>query len=218
MANQFKTLYIAMVIVITFLSITINTQTTANPTTSSPTTASPTTTAPTTAAPSIATNVSSPTTSPITSQPTLSPIAIDCDPEKTCDGHGDCTYSGSGDELIFASCKCDNGFTTYPDPPTGDQPYCNYPQKSQLTAFLLSWFLGAFGAGRFYVGDYVLGAIKLCLIFMGCFLGCICMVLANMCGGGGEQIGLVPICLAATALSAWCIADIILFAMNDIPD
>ena len=44
------------------------------------------------------------------------------------------------------------------------------------------------------------------------------MAIGKMCGGDGEQIGIVPVCLAETAISAWCVADIILFAMNDIAD
>eukprot|EP01084_Bolivina_argentea_P140315 246718_1 len=40
-----------------------------------------------------------------------------------------------------------------------------YSQKQQLTAFLLSFFLGGFGAGRFYVGDYAIGSTKLVMVY-----------------------------------------------------
>jgi len=40
-------------------------------------------------------------------------------------------------------------------------PGPEYSDKSRSTAFLLSYFLGMFGADRFYVGHYWLGALKL---------------------------------------------------------
>eukprot|EP01084_Bolivina_argentea_P185207 319408_1 len=56
--------------------------------------------------------------------------------------------------------------------------------KNQLTAFLLSFFLGAFGAGRFYVGDYTLGAIKLCLPLL------VCIACVVACVVGGAALGI----------------------------
>ena len=129
--------------------------------------------------------------------------------------------------------KCEYGFTTY-NPP--DDTMCNYKQKSQLTALLLSLFLGQFGAGRFYVGDTVLGTIKLLLILMGCCLTCICSLCIAPClGYEGMKIstdindhkegglfalccGVIPFVCSSCALSIWWIVDIILFATNSIKD
>lgn len=54
-------------------------------------------------------------------------------------------------------CQCAKGFTTSEE----DSLYqCCYKQKSSFTAFLLEVFIG-FGAGHFYVGNYVMGGIKM---------------------------------------------------------
>ena len=70
-----------------------------------------------------------------------------------CNGHGICS-------ALTNSCECDIGYTSYG---SRDGTDCNYKQKYQMNAFLLSLFLGEFGAGRFYVGDYMLGSLKLML-------------------------------------------------------
>eukprot|EP00484_Ammonia_sp_Unknown_P030505 CAMPEP_0197039104 /NCGR_PEP_ID=MMETSP1384-20130603/15955_1 /TAXON_ID=29189 /ORGANISM="Ammonia sp." /LENGTH=160 /DNA_ID=CAMNT_0042469651 /DNA_START=117 /DNA_END=596 /DNA_ORIENTATION=- len=52
-----------------------------------------------------------------------------------------------------------------------------YSEKEQLTAFLLSFFLGWTGAGRFYVGDYAVASIKLCMPLIICCVTAILLVL-----------------------------------------
>ncbi|CAF0850185.1 unnamed protein product [Adineta ricciae] len=56
-------------------------------------------------------------------------------------------------------CKCDRGWINSKD----QTNYCNYEQKSQLASFLLSFFLGLFGADWYYLsvgnGGYIAGAI-----------------------------------------------------------
>eukprot|EP01084_Bolivina_argentea_P052457 96373_1 len=60
-----------------------------------------------------------------------------------------------------------------------------YSDKKQLVAFLLSFFLGGFGAGRFYVGDIKRFAFKLCLPLIVC-VGCCIMA----CLGAPDRISL----------------------------
>eukprot|EP01084_Bolivina_argentea_P317248 550037_1 len=89
--------------------------------------------------------------------------------DRDCNGHGICVYSS------ISFCLCDSGYTTH-NPPGNTE--CNYKQKSQMTAFLLSLILGGFGAGRFYVGDYSLGVAKLLVFIMWCCAPCISMCCA----------------------------------------
>jgi hypothetical protein len=54
---------------------------------------------------------------------------------------------------------------------------CQHLRKSRLTAFLLSFFLGMYGADRFYLGDVAKGVVKLLLNLTSC-----CALLPLVCG------------------------------------
>jgi len=84
-------------------------------------------------------------------------------PELRCNGHGHCSdwfdavpvntpanSSAARAQLTF--CECDRDWTG---------PECSMQRKSQLTAFMLSMFLGPVGADQFYLGFYVAGVLKL---------------------------------------------------------
>ena len=49
-----------------------------------------------------------------------------------------------------------------------------YSDKEQLIAFLLSFFVGWAGGGRFYVGDTITASIKFCLPLIVCC--CVCFI------------------------------------------
>ena len=93
---------------------------------------------------------------------------------------------------------------------------CNYHQKSQTTAFLLSLFLGEFGAGRYYVGDWKTATIK----FIGLFgIACCCSIGCYMAFPDMAAVAIpVNACCFGCALTIWMIVDIVLFALNRIPD
>ena len=66
---------------------------------------------------------------------------------------GTCTYFNS----TYSECKCDDGYTT----PDEDGNYmCCYEQYNSMTAFLLEIFI-SFGVGHMYIGDYLLGVLKM---------------------------------------------------------
>jgi hypothetical protein len=89
-----------------------------------------------------------------------------CFTDADCNGHGQC--------INGTTCICDKGWTTYSNM-GGTNKSCLYEQRSKLTAFLVSFFVGTLGVDWFYLsrgnaGYIVAGVFKL---LMGC--GC--------CGG-----------------------------------
>eukprot|EP01084_Bolivina_argentea_P053476 98185_1 len=128
-----------------------------------------------------------------------------------CNTHGICVSNHPE-----VGCQCDYGYTTFN---SQDSTMCNYKQKSQLTAFLLSVFLGGVGAGRFYVGDIGSGVVLLSLIIVGCCYGCFAIVQTSDNDLYSYLIvgeGVIPACLCANVL--WVVIDSVLFAVNKIPD
>eukprot|EP01084_Bolivina_argentea_P313714 543305_1 len=94
-----------------------------------------------------------------------------CIPQINCNDRGTCVTDDTG-----WHCKCVEGFTTYPEPTQEEENrvYCNYQQKDQLVAFLLSFFLGLFAAGRFYCHLYMSASLKVGLnLGLGCYGFCI---------------------------------------------
>ena len=79
-----------------------------------------------------------------------------------CSIHGKCFYDYTSFMLQnkkypFITCVCDQGFVTVND---NDSVYCCYKQKLQAIAFVLEIIPG-FGAGHLYLGNNILGGIKL---------------------------------------------------------
>ena len=102
-------------------------------------------------------------------------------------------------------------------------------------------YLGGFGAGRFYVGDYALASVKLCLICISCCIACIVGALAANTGldelnearadeadgffeslkqkmTGELGIGACITSCGCCAWYLWIIVDWFLFGLNQIPD
>ena len=105
-----------------------------------------------------------------------------------------------------------------------------YSEKEQYIALLLSLFFGGIGAGRFYVGHYVIASLKLALFMLTMFTICICWVLP-ICACQGmisDRASFVHIsttetyCCCVNLLCvvwlAWCITDTVMFMTNDLRD
>ena len=122
----------------------------------------------------------------------------------TCNFHGTCNPDTN-------TCVCTDEYSTY------KHNYCIYKRKNQLTAFLLSFFLGTVGADRFYLGDIELGIFKLSYMIVGmCLLCCLAIVL------GEKNDGIIYLhcfnCLYLIGLLVWYMYDLIQIALNNLPD
>lgn len=133
----------------------------------------------------------------------------------TCVCNSDCNNHG---QCINSACVCDNGYITY------DSGACNYKQKEKLTAFLLSFLIGATGADWFYLsngnaGYIVAGVFKLLTGLVCCiepFFVC-CMKSDN--GRGVVAIaGMIIMTIIVLANAIWVLADWIRVLAGTFPD
>lgn len=100
----------------------------------------------------------------------------------TCYSDSNCSNNGQCSSVTH-SCHCNPGFSTYLTQEQIDSKtftVCNYEQKSQLTAFLLSLFVGFTGADHFYLHNYDKGITKLCFSLV-CCLGNIFIFIVYKC-------------------------------------
>ena len=108
---------------------------------------------------------------------------------------------------------------------------CQDDRRSQLTALLLSIFLSSVGAANFYIDRDGLAAGQLVLFLIILFSSCaVCFPLCCVCCASDQEktVGIILsiyfcfittlIILASLALTAWWIADLVIFANNDRDD
>merc|ERR1712228_597362 len=108
-----------------------------------------------------------------------------------------------------------------------------HSDKYQSTAFFFSLFLGTIGLDRYYIGDDVIGSVKLALFILvicsPCFLVlCYGTVWPESRDDGDEDISesacrisviaFVLWILSALGLLTWIICDIVRFSLNEVPD
>jgi len=134
-----------------------------------------------------------------------------CNPVNNCNARGICHTDDDGDWY----CICDDGYDTYPEitDQDDDSVYCNYKQKKQLTAFLLSWFLGVWGGGQWYIGLNALAGAKLAMGIVFCCCSCCAQIFAEQAGEMAMPL-LGCTCCGWCGIFAWWLVDIIRFGMN----
>jgi thiol:disulfide interchange protein len=100
--------------------------------------------------------------------------------------------------------------------------YCSYRKKNQLVYFLLELLLNV-GAGHFYAGNFLLGGIKLALMFVPCVaffvLACLGIVAPNKLSGVFSfGFWFCFVCLFSCGVTVWWLVDVILIATRKITD
>ena len=133
--------------------------------------------------------------------------SVTCTTGETCNGNGVCATSPAIGEPL---CVCTPGFVTpdatlSPDILCTSGTECCYEQKKQLTAFLLQWFFGQFGAGYWYAQDKASAGLLL-----GLGLGyCLCLPVAGGMAQSGNAAGSVFACLIVGVMCTWLVFNII---------
>jgi len=128
-----------------------------------------------------------------------------------CSGHGNCAFAGSKNDT--KSCLCDERFV---------DDDCHYEQKSKKHAFLLSFFLGAWGADRFYLECYEVGLIKFLFTLHICIIPCL-PALCACCMRDDNSSILCSVALLCTIcfvliIICWWIADWALILADELFD
>jgi len=146
------------------------------------------------------------------------PAGQSCTTDAECGGteHGTCALTTNAANVTEGTCVC--------KPEWADKD-CSYERKHKLTAFLLSFLLGGWGADRFYLGFAGVGVAKLLLTLINCYGGIALQVGKNALGeklGDKKTIALGVICViyCCTSLgaTAWWLTDWILILKDELPD
>jgi len=117
------------------------------------------------------------------------------------------------------TCICSDQFATFPQ---NSLIQCNYQRKSQMTAFLLEFFI-TFGAGHFYVEFYQFAVPKMFFWIIGLFLFIAYRIISKQNNTDEDDednadttnliLALIS-CIFCYGMLVWQIADVILFGVN----
>lgn len=147
-------------------------------------------------------------------------VEIPCSTDKDC-GNGLCKEFADSDSI----CQCNTGFVSF------GGSACSYEQKNKVTAFLLSLFLGNFGADWFYLArensNYNwAGFFKLFtgifVVVGGCFMCCAQMCFDKLKEGNVGMVvrllfsGTTTICSLVNMI--WYFVDWIRILLDSFPD
>ena len=146
---------------------------------------------------------------------------------KSCNNDNDCNHG----QCVDSYCKCDKKYVTYIDLKkyekdnlgNNDIEVCNYKLKSQLTALMLSIFIG-FGSEHFYMGNKGVGAGKF-VFYIFCYFLNIGLLLFYVLFKHKRNllkfIGLfegIYMALGFLFMFFWNLRDWIKIGLNQIPD
>ena len=129
-----------------------------------------------------------------------------------------CTQSPSSSEVY--ECVCTKEYAIPGDPKYESK--CEYKRKRQLVAFLLELFVG-FGAGHFYVGNYLIASLKLVAFLFGIYIICLFPLTAKCCGDCCDSDCIVVLIslfffLCSVGLAFWFIWDLVYYGKNKYTD
>ena len=135
-----------------------------------------------------------------------------CTPDnKTCK----CSFESAEYELYHP-----NTDTKTPSQGSQNIEYCKYKRKKQIVYFLLEFFLNI-GAGHLYAGNYLIGGVKLGLVFLPCFILCVLLCIGVVATDNIKEIAGVGACLGilvACSVSIWWLVDAILIGIRKYKD
>jgi len=134
---------------------------------------------------------------------TSTPFSSNSTCPNNCSFHGICTEANQ--------CDCYSSYV-YDD--------CSYKQKSRLTAFLLSFFLGTFAIDRFYLGYKWQSALKLILGIFVCCLCCTAYSIVKSTRNSNLQSLVLGLswCLLNLGTFVWWLTDVILIGSGNLGD
>jgi TM2 domain-containing membrane protein YozV len=155
-----------------------------------------------------------------------------CLSDADCSGNGIC-------DLVSSECICNRNFASFYDNSTATiskledlnivyydyrgQKMCNYERKKQLTAFMLSIFVG-FGAEHFYLNRTGVAIAKLVFYFFCGFLNVLYLILYKCVPGGAKYVTFIHTYEALYLgcgvgyMLLWNIFDWVNIGFNDLKD
>lgn len=131
-------------------------------------------------------------------------VSQNCTTDAECNNNGFCNQN--------SSCICDDGWLTIPN---NDNISCNYKQRKQYTAFILSIFCGILGTDQWYVGNYALAGPK--LVFGIIFLLSV-IVTYNYRKSLNHAFGYLLLLLSSMITFSWWLSDVLKFRLNKYTD
>ena len=105
-------------------------------------------------------------------------ISSICQDGTQCSDNGNCYINITeyySDKNKYTTCICNDGWTTL----NNEVTKCCYFRKSQISAFLLEFFIG-FGSGHFYLGNSNFGIGKLLISIFICLVFYVSIIISCM--------------------------------------